>query len=67
MNIKGKKVILRAIEERDLQLLHRWANDPEIQSIMGNVYFPSSEAFHKRWFERLQDDPLNQRFAIEAP
>ena len=67
MHIKGKKVILRAIEESDLPLLHKWANDPEIQSTMGSIYFPSSIRFHKKWFEDLQGDSLNQRFAIETP
>jgi len=67
MNIKGKKVILRAIEEDDLILLHKWANDPETQGAMGYIHFPSSMSFHRKWFEKLQDDDLNQRFAIEAP
>ncbi len=66
MNIKGKKVILRAIEEEDLDLLHKWANDPDLQSIMGTIHFPSSKAFHKKWFESIQGDNLNLRFAIDA-
>jgi len=28
MNIQGNKVTLRAIESSDLDMLHRWANDP---------------------------------------
>lgn len=67
MNIRGKKLILRAVEERDLPLLHKWANDPEMQDTIGLVHFPSSMDFHHRWFEKLKDDPLNQRFAIDAP
>ncbi|WDE14354.1 GNAT family N-acetyltransferase [Thalassomonas haliotis] len=67
MNIQGKRILLRAIEESDLLTLHKWANDPELQDAMGAIHFPSSMDFHKRWFERLKDDPLNQRFAIEAP
>lgn len=67
MNIKGKKIILRAIEESDLILLHRWANDPEVQDTMGTVHFPSSMVFHKKWFDKIQEDSLNQRLAIEAP
>ena len=67
MHILGKTVVLRAVEEEDLPLLHKWANDPEIQLIMGSGYFPSSKQFHKKWFDSLQDDKLNQRFAIEAP
>jgi len=66
MNIRGKLVTLRAIEETDLVLLHRWANDPDLQDIMGNIHFPSSMDFHKTWFQGLKSDPLNQRFAIEV-
>ena len=67
MNIKGKTVILRAIEEEDLPTLHRWANDSETQDIIGNIHFPSSMDFHRNWFQGLRSDSLNQRLAIEAP
>jgi RimJ/RimL family protein N-acetyltransferase len=66
MNIEGKKIILRAIEENDLPLLHKWANDPKTQDIIGNIHFPSSFEYQKKWFSGLQNDSLNQRFAIEA-
>jgi len=67
VNIKGKTLILRAIEESDLELLHKWANDPETQDMIGNLHFPSSMDFHKMWFQNLKTDQLNQRLAIEAP
>ena len=67
MNIKGKKLTLRAIEEADLPVLHKWANDPDLQDVMGNIHFPSSIDFHKLWFENLKNDQLNQRLAIDAP
>ena len=67
MKIKGKKITLRAVEESDLELLHRWANDSETQDIIGNIYFPSSMDFHRKWFESLKSDQLNQRLAIDAP
>ncbi len=67
MNIKGKKVLLRAIEEDDLQLLHKWANDPDIWYLLGGWHFPSSMDYMKRYFHNLKNDQLNQRFAIEAP
>ena len=66
MNIKGKKVLLRAIEEHDLDLLHKWGNCPETQNLIGNIHFPSSRKFHDKWFLNIQDDKLNQRFAIET-
>src|ERR1700722_9545493 len=67
MNIKGKVLLLRAIEENDLEVLHKWANDPEMQDTIGYVHFPSSMDFHRTWFQGLKNDQLNQRFAIEAP
>lgn len=67
MNICGKKILLRAIEENDLPTLHKWANDPEIWYMLGNWHFPSSMDFMKDWFAALKDDHLNQKFAIEAP
>lgn len=67
MNIQGKSLILRAIEESDLTILHQWANDPETQDIIGGLHFPSSMDFHKAWFQNLKDDQLNQRLAIDVP
>lgn len=66
MNILGKKVTLRAIEEEDLIQLHKWANDPKTQDIIGNIHFPSSFEFQKTWFKNLQSDYLNQRFAVDT-
>jgi len=67
MNIRGRMVTLRAVEESDLALLHKWANDPETQDTIGIIHFPSSMDFHKRWFEDLKNDQFNQRLAIDAP
>ena len=67
MNFEGKKIILRAIEEEDLTLLHKWSNDPQTQNIMGAIHLPSSIDFHKKWFNNLIEDKLNIRFAIDAP
>ena len=67
MNILGLKVTLRAIEETDLPLLHKWANDPKTQDIIGNIHFPSSMEYQKKWFDGLLNDKLNQRFAIDTP
>lgn len=66
MNIKGNKVLLRAIEKSDLDILHKWANDTDLQDIIGNIHFPSSKSYHEFWYENLQKDSLNQRLAIET-
>lgn len=67
MNIPGKLLSLRAIEEDDLVLLHKWANDPITQDGIGELHFPSSMAFHRSWFDGLKSDKLNQRFAVDVP
>jgi len=66
MNIKGKRVTLRGIEREDLLLLQPWSNDPEVQYQLGGWHFPSSAVVMERWFESLQSDELNQRFAIDT-
>jgi RimJ/RimL family protein N-acetyltransferase len=67
MNIKGKRVILRAIEREDLPLLHKWANDPYIASMIGGWHFPTNMKDQERWYETLNLNSLNQRFAIDVP
>ncbi|HEX8569287.1 MAG TPA: GNAT family protein [Caulobacteraceae bacterium] len=66
MSIHGKRVVLRAIEEADLPLLHQWANDPEIWSNLGGWRFPSSYDSIRHWFSGLKNDQLNHRWAIET-
>ena len=67
MNIVGKKVTLRAIEEADLPSLQKWSNDPSIQTMLGGWHFPVSEQDQEKWFKSLSFSSVNQRFAIEAP
>lgn len=67
MNIIGKQVCLRAIEKKDLPLLQRWANDPEVQNMLGGWHFPTSEQDQERWFTSLSCTSKDQRFAIEVP
>ncbi len=66
MNIPGKKVLIRAIEEGDLLQLHAWANDPEIWPNLGGWHFPSNFDSLQGWYTSLKADTLNQRFAIQA-
>jgi RimJ/RimL family protein N-acetyltransferase len=66
MNIKGKRVILRAIEKDDLPLLHKWSNDPEINYMLGGWHFPSSTIDQDKWFFSLSLNNNNQRFAIDT-
>ena len=67
MNIQGRLLSLRAIEEKDIPLLHKWANDPVTQDGIGELHFPSSMDFHMTWFQNLKGDRLNQRFVVDVP
>jgi RimJ/RimL family protein N-acetyltransferase len=67
MQIKGKTVTLRAIDEEDLPTLHRWGNDPDLWAMLGGWRFPASFRQTHAWFESLAGDQLNQRFAIDVP
>lgn len=64
MNIIGNKIILRAIEVEDLSVLQIWANDPEIQYLLGGWHFPTSMNDQKKWLENLSCVSNNQRFMI---
>lgn len=64
MNVQGKLVTIRAIEEEDLPLLHRWANDPEIWYQLGGWHFPSNLPEQRRWFDSLRAESNQQRFAV---
>jgi RimJ/RimL family protein N-acetyltransferase len=66
MSILGLKVRLRAIEETDLAVLHQWANDANLWTMLGGWHFPTSLASTRSWFEKLHSDTANQRFIIET-
>lgn len=67
MNIQGKKVILRAIEEEDLPLLQKWANAPEIGYLLAGWHFPTSMDDQRKWLNSFDVNSLHQRFAIDTP
>lgn len=66
MNIQGRHVLLRAIEPSDLGLLQRWANDPDIQRMLGGWHFPTSMQDQQTWLDGLSCSSRDQRFAIET-
>jgi RimJ/RimL family protein N-acetyltransferase len=65
MNIRGKRIILRAIEAEDLQMLHAWLNEPSIALGLGDLHFPSSRSQQSKWFERIQADRDTIRLAVQ--
>lgn len=67
MNIIGKKVILRAMEKSDCEMVREMFNDPEIENLVVGWAFPLSSYGQERWFENHYNDQNSFRFIIEVP
>ena len=65
MNIYGKKVILRAMEPTDSEMVKDIFNDPEIEDLVVGWAFPLSKYAQEKWYEKHYDDQ-NFRFIIET-
>lgn len=65
MNVTGAKVTLRAVEAGDLAQLQVWANDPDIQYMLGGWHFPTNMNDQQKWFQSLSCNSMNQRFIVE--
>ena len=65
MNIFGKNIMFRAIDEKDTLLMQSWANDPKVQSMLGGWHFPISIQDQNKWISLLSCNSLNQKFIIE--
>lgn len=65
MNIYGEKVILRALEPKDMQYLLDMINDPEMEHKVIGWSFPISEQQQMNWYNKVIGDNNNLRFAID--
>ena len=65
MNIRGKKITLRAIEKDDCRLIVEMFNDPEMENLVVGWSFPLSEFSQEKWIEEHYRDQHNLRFVIE--
>lgn len=65
MNLKGKKVLLRAIEEEDLVMLKEMVNDPEFEYKVVGYSFPISSFQQKKWFENISKNDSGLKLIIE--
>lgn len=66
MYIKGKIVTLRAIEERDLEMIREMFNDCELENLVIGWAFPVSSMAQKQWWLNNYSDQKNHRFVIET-
>ena len=66
MNLKGKKVILRAIEESDLKMLQDLTNSPDFEKMIVGWSFAVSTKDQANWFEKCKQGLDRLRFTIET-
>ncbi len=62
--LKGEKVVLRPVEERDLDLLARWRNAPSNRQFFFStlLIYPGGQ---KKWYEQLSADRSRMLFMID--
>lgn len=65
MNILGNKVVLRALELKDMPFLQEMINDPEMERMVVGWSFPTSEKQQLDWYNRIMNDTKNFRFAVD--
>ena len=65
MNLYGERVLLRAIEPGDNDMLMAMVNDPEIEHMLGGWSFPVSGERQLDWYRQLPDDLSTLRCVIE--
>lgn len=66
MILIGKKVILRPIEQEDLEMLRELTNDPEFEKMIVGWSFPVSKKEQLEWFEGIKNDLSRLRYTIET-
>lgn len=66
MFIKGEKVLLRAIELSDADILRDMINDEEIERMMWGYSFPVAKHQQVRWIENLSGEKSTFRAMIDV-
>jgi diamine N-acetyltransferase len=61
--LTGKRLYLRPLEKEDLAHIRRWANDPEIRQLTGEVT-PMSQAGADEFLERVRTDRERVWFVV---
>ena len=51
MNLVGKKVVLRAVEREDLDMLRELTNSSDFEKMIVGWSFPISKQDQEKWFE----------------
>ena len=64
MHITGERIILRAIEREDLELIREWFNNPEVSSGLGDIKWPTSQLQQQAHYERTLQDERTVRLMV---
>jgi len=64
--LRGKKIILTAIQEKNLKQLRHWRNLPELRKYF-REYRILSEKMQENWFKKIQKDTNQYNFEIHVP
>lgn len=64
MILKGQKVILRAIEQNDLEFIRSLINDPEIERTIVGFALPISQKDEEKWYASFSNTEKNIRYVI---
>lgn len=67
MNLYGKKVILRPVEEEDLEMLRELTNRPDYENMIVGWSFPISKKEQIEWFQKCKNGLERLRYIIETP
>lgn len=65
MDLRGSKVLLRALEREDLEYLREMANDPDMEKMVIGWSFPISKYEQEKWYEKTVGDKTNLKLAIQ--
>lgn len=61
--IEGKKIILEAVLEKDIEQFRLWRNNPDLRKYF-REYREISDYMQKGWFEKINKDPNQVNFSI---
>ena len=66
MNLIGKIVTLRPVEEGDLEMFRELTNDPDFEKMIIGWSFPISKTEQNKWFENSNNTSTRVRYIIET-
>lgn len=64
MELRGKKVVLRAVEEEDLEMLRVLTNSPDYEKMIVGWSFPISKREQQEWFSNCKNGLKTIRYTI---